>query len=474
MVLLAGATLVAVAGSVSVLATTRGRWDDLAVGLVAVAAALVIARRSTATSCCLVAWAAMWFAWCFAHGIRPWWLWGHRPLLALAMLSTVRARRHGPRAVAVRLAAAGIAATMIAGWWDRDALNRNVACWVVFGAIAVANSDGVRARVALSLGAAAEAAWVLAGPWPMANAWLGLALYRSACLATIVLVAVAVVPVRRRSNTALAIDLGLLDGRRRPADPRLVVVDPGTPMPTDHTVSFDFGDDGIVAAWIPAADAADLDLAGELQRSASMLATNRRLNREVSEQISAVTTSRERLRAVDDRELLAFGRALESTVLPTIAALMHEIPDDAADLRDMLDELTADLHEMATGRPVSTLRRGLAGALADLVGQCQLDGTLHAEPISASVAVEQIMWFVAVEAVTNAVRHAQARSVQVHLTQPGRSIRLEIVDDGNGDVDEAAGSGLAGLRHRVESTGGSFHVTGVVGHGTRVEATMPS
>jgi signal transduction histidine kinase len=372
------------------------------------------------------------------------------------------------------LAAAGIAATMIAGWWDRDALNRNVACWVVFGAIAVANSDGVRARVALSLGAAAEAAWVLAGPWPMANAWLGLALYRSACLATIVLVAVAVVPVRRRSNTALAIDLGLLDGRRRPADPRLVVVDPGTPMPTDHTVSFDFGDDGIVAAWIPAADAADLDLAGELQRSASMLATNRRLNREVSEQISAVTTSRERLRAVDDRELLAFGRALESTVLPTIAALMHEIPDDAADLRDMLDELTADLHEMATGRPVSTLRRGLAGALADLVAQCQLDGTLHAEPISASVAVEQIMWFVAVEAVTNAVRHAQARSVQVHLTQPGRSIRLEIVDDGNGDVDEAAGSGLAGLRHRVESTGGSFHVTGVVGHGTRVEATMPS
>jgi glucose-6-phosphate-specific signal transduction histidine kinase len=272
----------------------------------------------------------------------------------------------------------------------------------------------------------------------------------------------------------LAIDLGMLDGRRRPADPRLVVVDPGDPLPGDHTVSFDFGADGIVAAWIPAADAADLDLAGELQRSAAMLVTNRRLHRAVAEQITAVTNSRERLRAADERELKAFGRALESTVLPAIADLRCDIPADAPDLRDIVDELTADLHELSSGRPVSTLRRGLVTALEDLVAQCRLEGTLSAERVEAPKASEQIVWFVAVEAVTNAVRHARARSVHLHLTQPGRHLRLVVVDDGNGDVDETAGTGLTGLRHRVESAGGTFSVAGLVGQGTRVEAQMPT
>jgi signal transduction histidine kinase len=52
-------------------------------------------------------------------------------------------------------------------------------------------------------------------------------------------------------------------------------------------------------------------------------------------------------------------------------------------------------------------------------------------------------------------------------------LRVEIVDDGNGGASEELGSGLRGLRERVEALGGTFAVDSRTGRGTRIGATIP-
>ena len=89
-------------------------------------------------------------------------------------------------------------------------------------------------------------------------------------------------------------------------------------------------------------------------------------------------------------------------------------------------------------------------------------------------AVESTLYFVAAEALTNAARHARARTVEVRAEQlaDGR-IRLSIEDDGNGGLDRARGSGLTGLADRVEALGGELDTGAAPGGGSFVRATVP-
>jgi len=74
------------------------------------------------------------------------------------------------------------------------------------------------------------------------------------------------------------------------------------------------------------------------------------------------------------------------------------------------------------------------------------------------------------EAVTNVVRHAQARSCQMRLEQQNGSCYLEIKDDGCGS-SSGEGNGLRGMRERVEMLGGTLQRES--GSGTRLTITLP-
>ena len=103
---------------------------------------------------------------------------------------------------------------------------------------------------------------------------------------------------------------------------------------------------------------------------------------------------------------------------------------------------------------------------------CDIDVDGAAIPRGLALAIYRITQ----EAVTNAVRHAQASRIGIRLLvrRPGR-IRWAVVDDGRGiaDLDEAMrrGSGLGGIRERVWSHGGTMHVDGE--HGVTLEAAFP-
>lgn len=88
--------------------------------------------------------------------------------------------------------------------------------------------------------------------------------------------------------------------------------------------------------------------------------------------------------------------------------------------------------------------------------------------------MEAAAYFVASEAVTNALKHAPGSPVVVRLAGSHGELRLEVSDEGPGlRGDAATGLGLRGLKDRVESLRGTFTVTGVPGRGTVVRAIFP-
>jgi signal transduction histidine kinase len=83
------------------------------------------------------------------------------------------------------------------------------------------------------------------------------------------------------------------------------------------------------------------------------------------------------------------------------------------------------------------------------------------------------MYYVVSEALTNAAKHAQASVVNVELEAHDAIVQLAIRDDGIGGADPSHGSGLVGLRDRIEALGGTLEVTSPTGSGTTLLIEIP-
>ncbi|MFI8964988.1 sensor histidine kinase [Streptomyces sp. NPDC053493] len=87
--------------------------------------------------------------------------------------------------------------------------------------------------------------------------------------------------------------------------------------------------------------------------------------------------------------------------------------------------------------------------------------------------VETAAYFVVSEAVTNVVKHAGARAVDVHVRWEDGMLDVRVRDDGAGGADAAAGSGLAGLASRVAALDGRLRVDSPAGGPTTIGAELP-
>jgi signal transduction histidine kinase len=165
------------------------------------------------------------------------------------------------------------------------------------------------------------------------------------------------------------------------------------------------------------------------------------------------------------------ARAAEASVPADWGALRAELSRIAAGLADA----AAELQEFSRGiHPAVLSDRGLGPALRALARRSavpvDLDVTTGArfpEP------VEIAAYYVASEALANAMKHARASRVEVSLTTRDRSLLLSIRDDGIGGASPTRGSGLAGLADRVEALGGSIHLHSPVGAGTHITVDLP-
>jgi signal transduction histidine kinase len=87
--------------------------------------------------------------------------------------------------------------------------------------------------------------------------------------------------------------------------------------------------------------------------------------------------------------------------------------------------------------------------------------------------VETAAYYVASEALANAMKHARASHMEISLAARDGRLVLSIRDDGIGGADPARGSGLAGLTDRVEALGGSIHLDSAAGAGTHITVDLP-
>ena len=146
---------------------------------------------------------------------------------------------------------------------------------------------------------------------------------------------------------------------------------------------------------------------------------------------------------------------------------------DAA-LRDVEDAVT-ELRELARGlHPAILSERGLRPALEGLAARAPLPVTLADVPDERlPEAVEAAAYYVVSEAVTNAAKHANASSITVTVTRNPSELHVDVCDDGQGGAKLEGGSGLVGLRDRVEALGGRLILQSPPREGTVLRAALP-
>jgi signal transduction histidine kinase len=88
-------------------------------------------------------------------------------------------------------------------------------------------------------------------------------------------------------------------------------------------------------------------------------------------------------------------------------------------------------------------------------------------------AAEIAAYYVVSESLTNIARHARATRARVRLSRSGETLVVGVADDGVGGADPGGGSGLRGLRDRIDALDGSIAVSSTAGQGTAVEVRIP-
>jgi signal transduction histidine kinase len=164
-------------------------------------------------------------------------------------------------------------------------------------------------------------------------------------------------------------------------------------------------------------------------------------------------------------------RAAMSRIPPGLDGVEEEL----ADVASGLDGLLEDLREISRGiHPAILAEGGLRPALKTLARRSSI-------PVDLEVAVEGRLperfevaaYYVVSEALTNAAKHSQATVVHVDVEARDGALRLAVRDDGIGGAGRGGGSGLVGLRDRVEALGGALSLRSPRGEGTSLEIEFP-
>jgi signal transduction histidine kinase len=189
------------------------------------------------------------------------------------------------------------------------------------------------------------------------------------------------------------------------------------------------------------------------------------------------------------------GQGLTALVLQ-LGAAEGALPTDGGAVRSQLETIRAQTSEVIEN--VRRLMLDLRPAVLDdlgLVPAVRWCAESHLAPAGIDVRiaiagldehdrlprrVELVTFRLAQEAITNVIRHADARHVAISLVRAGTSLEISVDDDGRGfDLDappgpnERRGWGLAGMQERVALLGGTLSVTSRPQRGTRVSATIP-
>jgi signal transduction histidine kinase len=143
--------------------------------------------------------------------------------------------------------------------------------------------------------------------------------------------------------------------------------------------------------------------------------------------------------------------------------------------QDAAEQALADLRVVVRSilPPVLT-DRSLPDALTALAATAPIPIRIDADvPGRCAASVEATAYLVAAEALTNVARHSGARHATVTVRRLDDRLHVRVSDDGHGGADEGTGSGIAGMRRRIEAHDGTLTLTSPPGGPTTVEVDLP-
>jgi signal transduction histidine kinase len=242
---------------------------------------------------------------------------------------------------------------------------------------------------------------------------------------------------------------------------------------------------GLVIVMSTSAEPLPSDSEGRLAGFAELVATaiaNAQAHAEL-------TASRARIVATADQTRRRIERDLHDGAQQRLVTLALQLREAQAEVPPQLDRLNAELDRVAIGlsstldelrefargiHPVILAKEGLAPALKTLARHSSIRVKLDIRTQERLPEhVEVAAYYVISEALANAAKHAMASGVHVQVDATSDVLRLEVRDDGVGGADPARGSGLIGLRDRVEAAGGTFTVKSRHGEGTHLLIELP-
>ncbi|HLJ44724.1 MAG TPA: sensor histidine kinase [Bryobacteraceae bacterium] len=224
--------------------------------------------------------------------------------------------------------------------------------------------------------------------------------------------------------------------------------------------------------WIPAILFAAL-IGGVDMHAAQKRRMNRRL-RMANEEIEHLAKVAERERIARDLHDL-LGHTLSVIILKSELAskLAEKDPSRAAteirEVERISREALAEVRQAVKGYRSEGLASEMKRA-RDTLTTAGIQVEASAEPVPLAPAQESVLVLALREAVTNVVRHAQARTCRIRFGRGPSCCELEIADDGRGGAS-TEGTGLTGMRERVETLGGA--IVRDSERGTRILIRLP-
>ncbi len=274
---------------------------------------------------------------------------------------------------------------------------------------------------------------------------------------------------------------------------------PESGVGSSNTVSFPITDGDTLLGSLDLHLSAGADLAEDDQRLASQLASgmglalrNQLLTENLEARVDDLRRSRRRLVALQDETRRRIERDLHDGAQQQLVALKVKLglgraiaaKEGAVDTAATLERLAAQadravdaMREFARGvYPPLLEAEGLTSAIGAQLRRAPIPVTMTADGIDRYPReIESTIYFCVLEALRNTVRHADATSATIDLTQPNGSVIFEVTDDGRGfDPSSGLGAGLTAISDRVDALTGTFMVYSESGRGTRIVGSLPA
>jgi signal transduction histidine kinase len=208
-----------------------------------------------------------------------------------------------------------------------------------------------------------------------------------------------------------------------------------------------------------------------------------------AENLAALSASRARVLAAADEARRQIERDLHDgaqqrlvslalavrTAQAAVPSTSGRLADELASVADGLTSALDDLRELARGiHPSALSEGGLVPAVKAIARRSIVPVELDMRTVARLPGpVEVAAYYVISEALTNAAKHSNASLVRVGAEVTSNVLRLRVRDDGDGGAEPATGSGLMGLKDRVEALGGTIAIHSPVGAGTLLDVHLP-